>query len=363
MGNKKQYKKVVFCCPQHGVLRNNVEYSSVDIGARRLVDIPVMYCQECDKYYTPFTNLLALVSLHHKGCLVVASQTCFGKSFSMHEVRAPRFINIKEENAPKKKTHIEKTEKEKQFVAIGRKEIEQMQIEKVKKRRQYIEGLREVCNNTIILSNKPRFVGERFCPRCQKKTVSEHVKIIQGDKFLFANIRHCGLCNADYITPEQFISLCSKASKVIRGFYLTPFVSPENVYCETQEHDKFLFIPQWAIDSEKYDQYHLPPRGDEFYDMTDAEYLWVRTLYQPEAFDVVLRPKSFLGEAGYSTSESETRRHKILEECVNKYGKNKVINQINTTLSLRMKQKNGSKRFEHAINVWRGDIWYIENKL
>lgn len=363
MGNKKQYEKVAFCCPQHGELTNNIEYSSVDMGTRRLVDIPVMYCQECNKYYTPFTNLLALVSLCHKECQVAASQACVEKSTTKHKVRVPHFIEPPKENVRKQQTHIEKAEKEKQYIALGRKEIEQIRMEKGKKYRQLIEDLREVSNSKIILSNKHSFSGKRLCPCCQKKTVSEYVKIRQGNKFLFANIRHCGLCNADYITPEQFNSLCAKASKVIRGFYLTPFISPENVYCEAQENDKYLFIPQWAIDSEKFDQYHLPPHGDEYYDMTDAEYLWVKTLYQPEAFDVRLRLKSFLGEAGYSTNEPETRRHKILEECVIKYGKSKVINQLHSNMNLRMKQKNGSKRYEHAINVWREDIWFIENKL
>lgn len=354
MNTKKKTKRAAFCCPHHGAISNTVDYFSVDMGSKRLIDIPVMYCESCKKYYTPFANLLALVGSEHakyKGYQVAAGRGRAEKSFPKIEVRTPYFVDAKERN--RQKEHLllkqEKTQKKQEIL---RKE----------KNKQYIESLREVPHYTLTLTNKPCFVKEHICPRCKQDTRKEHVKIVQYRKSLLAHVRHCERCDADFITPKQFCSIDEKASQKIYGDISYPFVRPKNIECEYQE-GRYLFIPYSAIDSDRFSQYHLPPRNDEYYDMTDEEYLWVKTFYQPEEFTVPLRQKSFLGEAGYSTSESEIRRHNILARCVNEYGKNKVINQLKTNMNLRMKQKDGNIRYSKAINVWRGDIWYIENQL
>ena len=113
--------------------------------------------------------------------------------------------------------------------------------------------------------------------------------------------------------------------------------------------------------SSKFDKYHLPPRDDEYYDLTDKEYLWVKMSYVPEKFHIDLRQQSFLGAAGYYTSESEIRRHSILSKCVREYGKGKVVRQLKANINLRAGQRN--KNYGNAINIWRGDIWYVEHML
>ena len=139
------------------------------------------------------------------------------------------------------------------------------------------------------------------------------------------------------------------------------FVEPQNVKCECDDDNRYLFIPKWMLYSSKFDEYNLPPRDDEYYDLTDEEYLWVKMSYGPEKFHIDLRQQSFLGAAGYSTGESEIRRHSILAKCVHEYGKGKVIRQLKVNINLRAGQKN--KNFGNAINIWRGDIWYVEHKL
>ena len=94
--------------------------------------------------------------------------------------------------------------------------------------------------------------------------------------------------------------------------------------------------------------------------MTDKEYNWVISFHQPEEFPVQLRKKSFLAEAGYSTNESEIRRRSILEKCIQEHGKSKVINQIKSNMNLRIKQKDGSAKYQNALNIWRSDIHWIE---
>lgn len=85
-------KKVSFCCPEHGLISGPVEYISVDIGNRRLVDVPVKFCSACQKYYTPYSNLLALIKLHHRGCPVLATALGCGKDMPREDVRVPYYL-------------------------------------------------------------------------------------------------------------------------------------------------------------------------------------------------------------------------------------------------------------------------------
>lgn len=373
MDTRWRTKKVSFCCPQHGALLRAVEYFSLDIGNKRLADVPLVYCEDCKKYYTPFANLLAFVSpqnIQHKGCLVVAGKGHVEKSFPKVKVRTPYFVDmqggkvLEDQHSSKKVrviTHEEKVQEERLRLEKARIRIKQERLRK-EQFMKYIEGLREVSYNAPILTNKPCFTKESLCPRCKKPTKKENVKIVQYEKFLLDSIRYCEYCKDYYISPKQIYAIEKKASRKIYGEAFHPFVRPQNVECEYQgEQD--LFIPKSAIDFDKFSQYVLPPRGDGDYDMTDEEYMWVKTLYQPEEFSVPLREKSFLAEAGYSTSESEIRRRNILAKCVSEHGKSRVIDQLKTNINLRTRQKDGNVRYANALNIWRGDIWYIENML
>lgn len=93
MGTNQQTKSVAFCCPHHGVLKGTPEYFSADFGSKKLVDIPVMYCAACGKYYTPFSNLLAIKQLQYKGHQVAASQGRVEKSVHRELVRVPYFVD------------------------------------------------------------------------------------------------------------------------------------------------------------------------------------------------------------------------------------------------------------------------------
>lgn len=86
-------KKVSFCCPKHGSISAPVEYISIDIGSRRLADVPVKFCYACQKYYTPYSNLLALVKIHHRGHLVSATALGGGKDTPREDVRVPYYLD------------------------------------------------------------------------------------------------------------------------------------------------------------------------------------------------------------------------------------------------------------------------------
>lgn len=354
-------KKVAFICPNHGLLQGSVEYLLADAGPEWLVDFPVKHCSKCHKYYTPFSFYLSFYKIRHNGQEVVASQSSVQRSIPRESVRTPRVVEREEGLQLQKQQRDLERKNQEELLRLKLEKKKELLIQK-EERKQYFNSLREVLHNCIILTNKPCFINEHRCPICFEKTKKEHVRISQHWKHLFANVFHCDRCDSDYITPVQFDHLCDKASEKIRGNYLYPFVSPLGMEIEFVD-EKHLFIPEWATDFGKYDHHHLPPKGDDFYDMTDEEYAWVKEYFQPEEFNVPLRKKSFLGEEGYSTNESEIRRHIILQRCVEKYGKNRVINQLKSNMNLRLKQKDGELKYEQALNIWRSDIWYVENQL
>ena len=333
---------VSFCCAQHGPLSDQVKYISIVFGNRTLADFPIVYCKKCKKYYTPYTNLLAFAKPKYKGIPIVAAESHVEKSFPRTETRIPHFIASEKVREPQGK-------KEK-YENKGRK-----------KNVSNAERLRKVDHCDLILTNKPCFTIENLCPHCNVPTQKEAVRINKGWKVLTAKIRHCEVCDADYITPAQFYAYNEKIQKRAREQTGYSFVEPQNVKCECDDDNRYLFIPKWMLYSSKFDEYNLPPRDDEYYDLTDEEYLWVKMSYGPEKFNIDLRQQSLLGAAGYSTGESEIRRHSILAKCVHEYGKGKVIRQLKVNINLRAGQK--KKNFGNAINIWRGDIWYVEHKL
>ena len=89
-----QTQKTVFCCPHHGVLQEKVEYTSAIIESKRFINIPIMLCPECNEYYTPFTNLLALGSLQYNGKQIRASKGRAEKGIPRIEVLKPSFVDV-----------------------------------------------------------------------------------------------------------------------------------------------------------------------------------------------------------------------------------------------------------------------------
>ena len=176
------------------------KYFSVDIGSKKMVDISVMRCPECRRYYTPFTNLLNLTKLHCKGQEVFASKANSSNSIAKVEVRLPYLMDISEYSH----------------------QLEKAKAEEGEQRKQYFDDLREVYSDCIVLSNKPSFIAEHKCPNCQDIPQKEYVKISQRGKFILFNIRSCKTCGFDYITPTQLYGIDDKARRKVRGHYSTP---------------------------------------------------------------------------------------------------------------------------------------------
>lgn len=310
-----------------------------------------MYCKQCRKYYTPFSNLLSLVPIQHRGQMVCASQGRIRKDIHREIVRVPRFLDIAEYNKELLQAHEEDQKRQERE--------ERIRTEQSEKKKQYIDSLRDVLYCCVILSNKDIFLKEHKCPHCREDLKKEYVKVTQNRKYILTNVWHCEHCDLDFISPNLFYSICDKADRIIRGYYSSPFVAPVEMECTYQDGGTYLFIPQWALDSEKYDHRHLPPRSDEFYIMTEDEYNWVKLYHQPEEFPAELKSKSFLKLEGYDSNVPETMRRKILDTCVQKYGKVKVLSQLHLNVNLRINQK--GKNYTRSINIWNSDIRYVES--
>ena len=150
--------KVVFCCPKHGELSTVVEYVDVILGLKKLVDVPVMFCEECKIFYTPFSNLLSFTKLQFKGYPVGASKAVNNKKAVHYRVATPRWINSNPQNGIHIDPHLQKS----------RPRICGYEIVP-------LAGLnKEYFKKIITLTNAPRL----NCPACRSKTV-EYVNFLE----------------------------------------------------------------------------------------------------------------------------------------------------------------------------------------
>ena len=112
-----------------------------------------------------------------------------------------------------------------------------------------IKNSRIVCYNKIIVSNRTIFKDEHKCPHCHQVAKKECVRISQQGKNISANIRHCDVCNNDYITLDQYHYLEEKAKEKLKPFYYDkPFIRPLNLKrVESDfERERFIFVSKSA---------------------------------------------------------------------------------------------------------------------
>ncbi len=213
MGTNQQTKSVAFCCPHHGVLKGTPEYFSAEFGLKRLVDIPVMYCAACGKYYTPFSNLLAVKQLRYKGREVVASQGRVEKSVPRELVRVPYFVDA-DKMMPKDKEKSAKRKREER--RINRYEIAR------------VSGLnRTAFIHKIILTN----YSCDECLNCNNRLVD------------FVNFVELGE-NEGVKVPGKYCTKCNTFYES-RGTALKDLVASRTVPETYSLHTEYL-IPQYS---------------------------------------------------------------------------------------------------------------------
>lgn len=203
-----EMKKVAFCCPHHGVLHASVEYLSVNMGAQKLVDISVMYCQACRKYYTPFSNLLAIAKIKHKGRPVAASQGRVERSVPRETVRAPHFVSIEEES--KQNDRLRKGERRyiRGYEVVPIHDVNPQSLGHTTILTNYVCDKCLVCGSPIVKFNSAIQISDTeviivpglYCTNCDTfyesrgtalKTVSKDISFSDNSKI-----------NTDYLIPQ-----------------------------------------------------------------------------------------------------------------------------------------------------------------
>lgn len=79
-------KQVTFVCPEHGALDNLIEYADVQVGTFLFANVCMMFCSECNAYYTPYTNLLCITNFRFNGYAVNKSMINNGIVVPRHNV-------------------------------------------------------------------------------------------------------------------------------------------------------------------------------------------------------------------------------------------------------------------------------------
>lgn len=359
-------QKASFFCPVHGLLEKQIVYASFVLEGTELHDIACMYCEGCDCYYSPFGNLLHFVpSASVNGKPLRESEIRIGKSTIKRSIKSPYWGKLRPTNTtlPTPQKQASEAKRKKQVKNTAPK-VAPPQKELV-----------EVETNEIILTNKSLFVNERKCPDCQTRVAKKYVSILHSTVYLQrcykfrGSLFYCPSCSHFYLSKSQLEKLNDKALDIMPKGTPYPFVKPGNVKIDEAQAEgnrnihNFKYIPLEMLNFEKYDRWNPPPKCNKYYDPTNEEYEWILGYYEPESpFVGNLKSKSFLGEAGYSTTEPEKYRKRILDQCVSKYGKAKVIKQIKFNITQRSNQQNGEIKYAHAISIWLSDISYIEVK-
>ena len=324
-----QTKKIAFCCPHHGFLHKPVEYLSTKVGSKVLVDLPIVYCEECNRYYSPFGNILALFKLKYRGRLILPSKGIAQKNVERVEVRIPYF-SIAEEKK------VENTaNKPKDTYTNKKKQTHRTQ---------------RIINN-ISLQNAPVFVSNTYnfntgvCPVCCSVMTKDHANIPvlyeNGDfyRYYAEEILYCHKCKRGYVGQKTIEKLLQRINAATNHYSI---VKLENARVSFNKEQKFSYYPTVDNTSAVFiPDYQYHPSTMEY----DGE--------------MNLNAQSFLGAMGYTVKLPEHSRRIILAKAVKIHGKRKVADLICFLISSRRNQLNGATKFANAIRIWQKDLNYI----
>lgn len=327
-----QTKKIAFCCPHHGFLQNPVEYFSTKVGSKVLVDLPIVHCEKCNRYYSPFGNILALFKPKYRGRLILPSKGIAQKNVERVEVRIPYFSKLE-------------TTAEKKVESLANKPKGN-----IKNKNKQAPRTQRTINNTpprnvpVHISNTYNFTTG-VCPICcsvmSKDRANIPVLYENGDfyRYYVEEILYCHKCKKGYVgqkTVEKLLQRIKAATNYhsivkLENARVSFSRNQEFLYYPTTENNRVVFIPRYEHHSSTMEY--------------DGE--------------MNLNAQSFLGAMGYTVKLPEYSRRIILAKAVKQYGKRKVTDLICFLISSRQKQFNGATKFANAIRIWQKDLNYI----
>ena len=318
------------------------EFEMKQTGGNETISVfeEILFCPECKNFFITQEMSRALVR-KHPGYYV---------DTSLYDLRSSNKVKKKQTAQLSDKTNaVSNNGSRTQTYNPGRNTVKNSAVQT----RSNLENtIRPTGLKAQIYLSNTYSAANNICPFCRSVMSREDINIpvieMTGDSYRHdtEKVRFCYKCRKAFITKEMALYILSKINDSLKD---QKTIKVENVTIQWDEdNNKYLFNPT----SEN--------SWDIFFPSRDYEKVSVR---DDTPAEMELNQQSFLGAMGYSTNESEARRRIILVKCVTEFGKSRVLQQLRFNMDMRLKQKDGATRYQRAINAWRGDIWYVENKL
>lgn len=267
-------KKVHFCCPKHGVLNGTVEYFNVEIGSRTLVDMSVMYCCDCDVYYTPFGNFASFIKPQYKGKKVIATRGNAQKDAKREEVRAPHFVRNEDMSRDVGVTSVDvktaRCEYNTESRMLRKRKSDHYSYHK------YVEVAEK--NEPILPQQFPVYISNILlskCPQCasELRAFTDYLPLSRVNKtYVRVPGKKCHLCNMVFDdSGEMLPTYLSERGDSIEGLldmqYVIPNLAPillDKKYlmfvylkkCNSSEHRKIAIVQDIENQKTNDDVFH-----------------------------------------------------------------------------------------------------------
>ena len=187
--------------------------------------------------------------------------------------------------------------------------------------------------------------SNNICPKCSSTMNKEKINVPilteSGDFFrYYAGFgMYCHNCKKAYMTEETVVLILKKLQSQARDTCQAEFVNAK--IKQDNQSSQYLIYP--TIDTGS-GIYH-PGRNNSQKSSRKHN-------------QMILNPQSFLGEMGYSVDKSMDRRHQILKNAIDLFGKRKVTDHLAFLIATRRSQTNGETKYANAISIWQSDTNY-----
>lgn len=199
----------------------------------------------------------------------------------------------------------------------------------------------------VYLSNAYA-IDNNICSLCNNKLERESVNIPVIDnngnffRYYVCIVRFCHKCQKAFVTKENVLSILSRINSTSKSV-MTVQLENATIHQSEQSHD-YWFSPTLNNNHAIF----LPEQ--DFHEVRSSQ-----------SVEMELNAQSFLGEMGYSVNKGMSTRRHILMEATKKYGKRRVADHIAYLITTRRAQKNGDRRYAHALHIWQDDLNYISS--
>ena len=195
---------------------------------------------------------------------------------------------------------------------------------------------------TFKVYNSSGSISRNQCPECGAPVVFERRNIpaftSEGNfhQYYICNVWICNRCHETFMSTAELKNLQMRLSGSTRKL----FVEPSNRR-RVEQNNSYLYEP--------IDNHNIYVNTHQVNHLANTQ---IQSNNNPFS---TMQTKSFLKEAGYSTSVSTDKRRAILRELVKKYGKRQVTDYLKTFINLHGKRRN----YANAVTVWQSDLNYI----